>query len=253
MCAAHKGRLNIFPIGVVGVTAEGDFADARCFTSLDGASFARSGSSFTTLKLQNGWTQASGSARPGVRLIDGIVHFRGAINIGSSTALFTLPKAFRPDKAVYVPVDLCQAQNGRLVIQPSGQVQVQVGRLFSDAQCATSLDGASFAKSGTSFTPLTLKNGWTNTKYGTAHAAGRVISGIVHLRGAVATTGSSPVPFILPKALRPASSVYVPVDLCGARYGRLVIRPTGVVGVSAERSFSDAQCFTSLDGVVFAR
>ena len=63
----------------------------------------------------------------------------------------------------------------------------------------------------------------------------------------------STVPFILPKALRPASSVYMPVDLCGARYGRLIIRPTGVVGVSAARSFSDAQCFTSLDGVVFAR
>jgi hypothetical protein len=139
MCMAHKGRLDIYTIGPVGVTAEGNFADARCFTSLDGVSFARSGSSFTTLKLQNGWTQTSSSAPPGVRLIDGIVHFRGAMSIGSNTALFTLPKAFRPDKAVYVPVDLCQAQNGRLVIQPSGQVQVQVGRLFSDAVCGISL------------------------------------------------------------------------------------------------------------------
>lgn len=48
-----------------------------------------------------------------------------------------------PDTAVYVPVDLCDATNGRLFIQANGVVTVQTETLFSNAQCFTSLDGAS--------------------------------------------------------------------------------------------------------------
>ena len=255
MCNATKGRLNIFPSGVVDVMGEGTFSNAQCLTSLDGVSFALSGKSFTTLKLRNGWTGAAdGTARAGVRLINGIVHLRGAIaTSGGSVAAFTLPKAFRPGKVTYVPADLCNARNGRLFILPSGLVQVEAENSFADAQCFTSLDGVSFAKSGNSFTSLTLKNGWTNTTFQTAHASARVISGIVHLRGAISTNGNNATPFILPKAFRPATSVFVPVDLCLSHNGRLLIRPNGVVFVHVEKAFSDAQCFTSLDGAWFAR
>jgi hypothetical protein len=56
-----------------------------------------------------------------------------------------LPPQFRPTTNVYVPVDLCDATNGRLEIQQAGDVLVQAeGGTFSDAQCFTSLDGASF-------------------------------------------------------------------------------------------------------------
>lgn len=104
------------------------------------------------------------------------------------------------------------------------------------------------------FTPLTLQNGWTNAPFGTRPAAARTISGIVHLEGAVATTGANPVPFTLPAGFRPAKTVFVPVDLCNAANGRLQIEPTGVVTVQAEGgTFSNAACFTSLDGVLFAR
>jgi hypothetical protein len=105
-----------------------------------------------------------------------------------------------------------------------------------------------------SFTPLTLQNGWTSSPFGTSAPAARTISGIVHLRGAIATTGTNPVPFTLPTAFRPASVVFVAVDLCNATNGRLQIEPTGVVTVQAEGgAFSNAACFTSLDGVSFAR
>ena len=81
----------------------------------------------------------------------------------------------------------------------------------------------------------------------------RTISGIVHLRGAIATTGTSPVPFTLPAAFRPAKAVFAAVSLCNATNGRLQIEPTGVVTVQAEGgAFSNAACFTSLDGVSFA-
>jgi hypothetical protein len=151
-------------------------------------------------------------------------------------------------------VDLCNATNGRLQIEPTGVVTVQAeGGAFSNAACFTSLDGVTYSKSASSFTPLTLQNGWTNSPFGTAAAAVRTISGIVHLRGAIATTGSNPVPFTLPAGFRPASAVFVPVDLCNATNGRLQIEPTGVVTVQAEGgAFSNAACFTSLDGVTYA-
>jgi hypothetical protein len=45
----------------------------------------------------------------------------------------------------------------------------------------------------------------------------------------------------------------VKVDLCNAHNGRLYIHTDGVVTVQAETAFSDAQCFTSLEGVFFAQ
>ena len=88
--------------------------------------------------------------------------------------------------------------------------------------------------------------------FGTSNAAVTKVSGIVHFKGAIATTGTKPVPFTLPKAFRPATNVWVPVDLCNATNGRLVIQHSGVVSVEAEGgNFSNAQCFTSLDGVSF--
>ena len=103
------------------------------------------------------------------------------------------------------------------------------------------------------WTSLTLQNGWTSAPFGTSAAAVRTISGIIHLKGAIATTGSNPVPFTLPAAFRPATVVFVPVDQCNATNGRLQIEPTGVVTVQAEGgAFSNAACFTSLDGVSFA-
>ncbi|HLX46698.1 MAG TPA: hypothetical protein VKS82_00015 [Streptosporangiaceae bacterium] len=211
---------------------------------------------FTTLTLKNGWTNAPfGTSNAAVSAINGIVHLKGAIaTTGTNPVAFTLPSAFRPATAVYVPVDLCNATNGRLFIQHSGVVTVEAeGGTFSNAQCFTSLDGASFAKSASSFTSLTLANGWTGAPFGTSNAAVRTISGIVHLKGAIATTGTNPVAFTLPSGFRPATAVYVPVDLCNATNGRLFIQHSGVVTVQAEGgTFSNAQCFTSLDGASFA-
>ena len=190
-----------------------------------------------------------------MRTISGIVHFKGAIaTTGTNPVPFTLPAAFRPASVVFVAVDLCNATNGRLQIEPTGVVTVEAeGGAFSNAACFTSLDGVSFAKSASSFTPLTLQNGWFNSPFGTSAPAVRAISGIIHLKGAIATSGTNPVPFTLPAAFRPASVVFVPVDLCTATNGRLQIEPTGVVTVQAEGgAFSNAACFTSLDGASFA-
>jgi hypothetical protein len=258
LCGANKGRLWIQPNGVVIVQAEGgNFANAQCVTGLDGVSFAKSATSFTALKLQNGWKNAPfGTSSAAVRIISGIVHFKGAIwTNGTNPLAFTLPKAFRAPGVVDLPVDLCDANKGRLQIWPSGVVYVYSEKSFGAEACFTSLDGATFAVTARFFTPLKLQNGWQN--YGAAYKpAVRLSSGIVQFEGAVRTKGDPfhTVLFTLPKSLRPATSVYIEIDLCYGNNGRLYIQPTGEVRMYAENGkASYAQCFTSLDGAWFAR
>ena len=246
VCAVSMVAVTL-PVGAVGAVA------AQAATSAPGALT----SGWTPLTLQNGWTSSPfGTSAAAVRTVSGIVYFKGAIaTTGSNPVPFTLPAAFRPASAVFVPVDMCNATNGRLQIEPTGVVTVQAeGGAFSNAACFTSLDGVSFAKSASSFTPLTLQNGWTNSPFGTSAAAVRTVSGIVYFKGAIATTGSNPVPFTLPAGFRPASAVFVPADLCNATHGVLEIDKSGVVTVNAEGgAFSNAACFTSLDGVSYAK
>jgi hypothetical protein len=207
------------------------------------------------LTLANGWVGAPfATSLPTVEEVGGIVQFRGSIANGTSAIAFTLPAAFRPATSVYIPVDQCGATKGRLYIQSSGVVTVQAEKLFSNAQCFTSLDGASFAPAATGFTNLALINGWTNAPFVTSNAAVVNINGVIHFKGAVATAGTNDEPFVLPAAFRPGIDVYIPIDLCNATNGRLWIQKTGVVQVQAEGgTFSNAQCFTSLDGASFVK
>jgi hypothetical protein len=253
MCNSTGGELNIAPTGVTQVISEGANSNATCFTSLDGASFALSPKSFTALKLQPTWTQFGRLFRKAAgRLIGGVVHLEGEIRPTSNKAIaFTLPPALRPSKDVNVLINVCTGSIGRLHITPKGIVSVRSEEGFWAVKCGTSLDGATFALSATSFTPLTLQNGWINAPSGTAKAAVRTVSGVARFRGAIRTSGTNSEPFVLPSGFRPAKDVYVPVDLCNGGNGRLVIQPDGTVEVQAQSSFTDAQCLTSLDGVSF--
>ena len=104
------------------------------------------------------------------------------------------------------------------------------------------------------WTRLHPRNGWFTAPFGNSAPAVRTISGIVYLKGAMATTATNPVPFTLPAAFRPAAVIDVKVDLCNAANGRLQIARNGTVLIEAEKgAFSNAACFTSLDGVSFAR
>ena len=125
--------------------------------------------------------------------------------------------------------------------------------MFSNAQCFTSLDGAWYAPKPSGFKTLALINGWTDAPFSTSNAAAANAYGIVYFKGAIATTGTITQPFTLPTAFRPVTNVYVPIDLCGATKGRLLIQTNGVVIVQAEVAFSNAQCFTSLDGASFVQ
>jgi hypothetical protein len=105
---------------------------------------------------------------------------------------------------------------------------------------------------GLTYTPLRLQNGRGEYGSGTRKAAvAKDSDGIVHFKGAIATGGSNNVAFTLPKAFWPGGTVYVRVDMCNATNGRLEIDRDGVVYVDAETSFTNAQCFTSLEGVSY--
>ena len=138
LCDASKGRLYIQPNGTTTVQAEGGaWANAQCFTSLDGASFALTGAGYTALTLQNGWTNAPFATRnAAVSNINGVIHLQGAIGNGTTNAPFTIPSGFRPSTDVYVPVDLCDAKKGRLLIQPSGAVFINTFGAFADASAS---------------------------------------------------------------------------------------------------------------------
>jgi hypothetical protein len=204
----------------------------------------------TVLPLINGWSNyGGGTGVAKVGLTNGIVRFKGAITTaGSNDTPFVLPPGMRPSDTVYVPVDLCNAANGRLIIEADGNVDVQAENEFGDAACFTSLEGASFALNPAGQVNIPLINGWTNSSFTSRTAKLAVVGGAVYFSGAIETAGSNKRPFVIPAALRPAGTVFVPIDLCGAADGRLRITPDGQVTVQADDSFSDAQCFTSLEG-----
>jgi hypothetical protein len=105
------------------------------------------------------------------------------------------------------------------------------------------------------YKPLPLLNGWSdagsfNYKAGVAIDA----QGIVHLRGAIAQGIAGSNNFAhLQKAYRPAKQVFLVVDQTNANQGRVLIEPNGDAFVSAEAggSQSNAQLFTSLDGLSY--
>jgi hypothetical protein len=113
---------------------------------------------FKGLTLKNGWDGGSFNTRSPAVAIDaqGVVHFKGAMSqsAGSNTNAFNLPAKYRQkqNKFLYVTVDMCDSSTGRLIINPNGTVNVQtdiddhVAGADTDAQCFTSLEGASFSK-----------------------------------------------------------------------------------------------------------
>jgi hypothetical protein len=242
------------------VAAQVAVASVLVVPLLFNAGLSASAASFSALTLENGWTNGPfGTSQAAVADDNGIVSFSGAISTsGSNDQPFTLPAPFRPETNVFVKADLCTAVNGRLEIEPSGTVLVEQDQEeasgFSAAECFTSLDGISFAQTPKGFTNLTLENGWTSAPFATSAPAAKLISGVVHLKGAISNSASSPnnVPFTLPAKFRPAATVYVPVDMCNGTNGRLQITPDGTVTVQQEASgLSDASCFTSLDGATY--
>ena len=114
------------------------------------------------------------------------------------------------------------------------------------------MDGATFAISASGFSQLTLQNGWAAPGEGGRTPAAKLVGGIVRLEGQMHTAGSNAFAFVLPPSFRPATTIYVEVDLFFANKGRLEIEPDGTVIVQAEgNTFVNAANNTSLEGAWF--
>jgi hypothetical protein len=255
---ATPGRVIIYPSGVVTVEDAGTgTTNASRFTSLDGVSFATTATGFTALTLQNGWTNAPFSTRnAAVKNDGGLIRFQGAIAApsGSSPMPFVLPAAFRPPTDTFVQADLCDGYKGVLVLHADGTVAVFAYNLDpSLPTCFTSLEGVTFAASASGYTAATLQNGWVNAVFSTRNVAFKNDGGIVRFEGAVGN-GTAATIFTLPADLRLPRTMYVNINLCGGRQGRIDVSADGRVSVEVPSSgaFTDATCFTSLEGASFA-
>jgi hypothetical protein len=223
------------------------------------ATTSMAGATSSSLTLTSPWTAAPfGTDAPSVSVSAGVVSFRGAIaaSAGNTNDVpFLLPAAYRPAVNVFMPIDLCGATTGLLFIGPSGWARIeQRDGTLSDANCFTSLDGASFVQTS-AVTPLSLIHGWTSSSSdnGTANPAAAIVSGVVHLQGAI--EASSPTlnePFVLPANMTPSVPVFVPVEMCDGTNGRLEIGTDGSVFLREEDQGTNLEdCLTSLDGASF--
>ncbi|MGK4006140.1 S1 family peptidase [Sorangium sp. So ce1036] len=257
LCGGANGRLHVIPDSPIAAVQVAlgpgvGWSAAQCFTSLDGVSFTRNALGTESLSLINGWTNSPYGTRPAAALLSGnIVRLQGAIANGSVAQPFTLDPELRPDATVFVPVDLCGAAKGRLMITSGGAVLIQTFGGFSDAQCFTSLEGVSFARNSTGFEALSLQNGWTDHSQSTRTARVANVGGIIRFQGAIKTSGTHPTAFYLPPSMRPATDVYVTVTLSNSEKGRLRITPSGDVNVETDGAWSSAQQFVSLEGAWF--
>jgi len=107
------------------------------------------------------------------------------------------------------------------------------------------------------FKNLKLLNGWSRYVGARVPAAAVDSNGIVHLKGEMRNSSKERLAFTLPAGMRPSAEIYVPVDLCNGYTGRLDIYSDGEANVETVGSkvvpFSEAECFTSLEGVSFVR
>ncbi len=131
--------------------------------------------------------------------------------------------------------------NGVICFIPTrkvGQVRTKLASLSLAATlCVAFLTLASTSTAGASppSTPLTLVNGWKAAPFATRAPAASLISGVVHLKGAMDTAGTNHNAFhIAGDHAASQQEAYVPVDLCNATNGRLDVAPTGKVTVEAE-------------------
>jgi hypothetical protein len=206
------------------------------------------------LTLINGWTGGPmGTHAPAVSLSGTTVRFQGAIAGGSNSEPFKLDSMYRPQFTVFLPVDMCNGHKGRIIIETNGDTTLQAEKDFSDAQCFTSLDGLSYVTASTGFKPLPLllSDGWTSGAGGTSTLKVHKSGSLVRFEGAISGGTANPVAIFPLLSFRSPAVITIAVDMCNATNGRAVITPDGYMSVVAESDFSNAQCFTSLDGAFF--
>lgn len=152
LCGGTKGRLFITPAGAVTVVAQGNaFANAQCFTSLEGVSYSTTPASpgaFTCVGQLTGWTSAPYATR-NLCLVDdgGIIRMMGSISTtGTNPTVLAFGHLFRPSRDMFMEVDMCNGEQGHVQIYPDGVMVVKAEHGFGQAACFTSFEGVSYVR-----------------------------------------------------------------------------------------------------------
>jgi hypothetical protein len=204
------------------------------------------------IQLINGWKSASKSTlvtgTPAWALSNGVVYLRGAImqpNASGSFIAGQLPKSARPTRNLYLEVFTSSDVPGVLYIGANGTLEAYLGNSFT----FTSLAAVSYPAATMKSRKISLEHGWTSSQsiYDTGDPSYAVSGGVVYLSGSMHRTGTSPVATLLPKAVRPAQKMFVPVYTLDGSTGWLQILPTGQLEVFG----LDAAEYTSLAGISY--
>lgn len=204
------------------------------------------------LKLLHGWKSASTrrqvTGTPAWALRDGVVYLRGAIKqpkAGGNPAFASLPKDARPASVMYIQVFSRSDVPGILNVDSNGVLEAYDG----NTHAFTSLSGVSYPSASIKSHAEHLLNGWQSSQsdYSTGDPSDVVRKGVVYLSGSM-HAGSVPLAFILPKAARPAHTIFLSVyTVDGTKPGLIEIVPQGEVEVTG----AGATGFTSLANISF--
>jgi len=204
-----------------------------------------------TLPLENGWTSASTKSlptgTPAWAIRDGVVYLRGAIKqpTSGSEIFAQLPSFAWPTHNTYLTVYTSTDVPGILFVSTSGVMWAYNG----NSATFTSLAGVSYLTKTVKSSALSLENGWQSSQstYDTGNPSYVVGDGVVYLSGSMHTAGTSRLAFVLPKAARPATGMYISVYTFDGTTGWLHIQSTGQVYANG----LDAGDYTNLASIAF--
>jgi hypothetical protein len=204
--------------------------DVTAYTSLAGISYPVTSVRMHNLGLVNGWTSSQGqfnSGNPAAGIQGGVVYLAGSMHAVSATGnLFaTIPAGLRPAHNMFVPAYTFDGAPGGIAVSLAGRM-FAYGHADGDY---TSLAGISYPVTSMRLHNLSLVNGWTaaQTVLGGRPTAG-IQNGIVYLTGAIRQPSGTSTRFAtLPRALRPAHNLWLPIFTAPGVIGSIEIAHNG--------------------------
>ncbi len=253
--AGSIGTLLIKPDGEI-ATYSAPTANAVGFTSLAGVSYPAAATAQHRLALINGWISGQhqyGTGDPSYAVRNGVVYLSGSLQGGTAGDFGVLPPAARPSHVIYRGVYTHDGAFLHIYIEPSGFVG---GYHTGTGQAFTSLAGVSFPATTVAQHNVKMLHGWRSAQNpsGTGGFSYAVISGVVHLSGAIKLpTGTSNLCALLPPAARPAHVQYMTVFTFSDEVGTLRILPNGNVFATSLPSALASRTLTSLAAISYPR
>jgi hypothetical protein len=242
------GILYINPSG----EAQAYDGSAYTFASLANVSFQTARTRTHKLALTNAWTSSQpvyGTGDPAYDISHGVVYLSGSMHTtGVSELAFTLPRAARPARDMYLSVYSFDGDVGWLHILRNGQAYAG----GPEAASFTSLATISFPVAKTRWHKFKLDDAWKSgaSRFGTAAPEYAVINGVTYLNGSMYQSVTEPGLWTdLPKAARSVDVLEIEVYTFDGTAGSIAI--TNSLGLVSSMPFSNAQTMTSLAGVVY--